>query len=189
MDINESDLITKTQQGDKGAFGELYELHVEWVSKFIISRVPNREDAHDLIQDTFVRAFKGIGHFNEDSSFGAWLSGIVKNVVADYFRSQNRWHDKLHLLYDPSQSFSTRDIDRRIDARTLAHEVFNRLNSNHRQVLEFRVMQGKSVEETAQLMYGEDNDQNRHKVSSQLYKAVKAAYQVAITIRNVAPNE
>lgn len=186
---DENDLIARAQLGDVEAFGILYELNFDWISKFVYSRVFNHEDARDIVQDVFIRALENIKQYNGSSPFRAWLTGIVKNVMYDYFQSRQQLENKLPQLYDPADSFALHEVDNRIDAQRLVTQILDSLNPSQRQILEMRIMQGRSIGEVAAIVYGHDNDENRRKVSSQLYKAVQAAHQTALLIVHTSINE
>jgi RNA polymerase sigma-70 factor (ECF subfamily) len=182
----ENDLIEQTQSGDSAAFGQLYEYHFDWIFKFIRSRVFNKDNVSDLVQEVFLRAYQNIGKYDGSSPFRAWLTGIVKNTLRDYFRKRkkNQNQEKLALFYtDPSESFTMTETDRQLDAGQLVDQIFSQLNPSYQDVLKMRLMEGKSTGEAAIIMYGEDTEEARRKVSSQLYKALISARQIALTLR------
>ncbi len=82
-----------------------YQLDPElWVDKygddlynFAIAKVSKRETAEDLVQDTFVSAYKGQGEINDDSHEKSWLINILRNKIIDYYRAQSiRMHDNFN---------------------------------------------------------------------------------------------
>lgn len=184
----ENDLIEQAQSGNSDAFGQLYEYHFDWIFKFIRSRVFNKDDVSDLVQDAFLRAYQNIAQYDGSSPFRAWLTGIVKNTLGDYFRKQKKHQnqEKLALFYtDPSESFTMIETDRQLDARQLVEQIFSQLSETHQIVLRMRLMEGKTTGEVATKLYGEDTEDTRRKVSSQLYKAIIAAKQLALMLREI----
>jgi RNA polymerase sigma-70 factor (ECF subfamily) len=87
---NEISLIEKARQGDREAFGALYDFYVRRIYDFVYYRVGAKETAEDLTSDIFFKALDKISSFNpeqKNSSFGAWLYRIARNRIIDYYRS------------------------------------------------------------------------------------------------------
>ena len=76
------------KDGDAEAYGQLYDHYVSGVFRFIYYRVSSQQLAEDLTSETFVRALRAIQRFNwQGKDFGAWLTTIARNLVADHFKS------------------------------------------------------------------------------------------------------
>ena len=73
-------LVAAVQGGDRSAFDEIVERHRRAVYQVCYRFVNNHEDAADLAQETFVRAWKGIGNFKGDAALSTWLYRIAVNV-------------------------------------------------------------------------------------------------------------
>jgi RNA polymerase sigma-70 factor (ECF subfamily) len=89
MEINEINLINKARQGDREAFGSLYDSYLRRIYDFIYYRVSCQETAEDLTSDVFFKALDKIKSFDcnaKNSSFNAWLYRIARNRVIDYYR-------------------------------------------------------------------------------------------------------
>src|ERR1051325_2531140 len=87
-DVPELDLIRKAQAGDTGAFDELVGRFRNRVYGMIYNMVHNEQDAWDLAQDSFLKAWKSIGRFRGQSSFYTWIYRIVMNVTIDWLRKK-----------------------------------------------------------------------------------------------------
>src|ERR1041385_5367073 len=87
-DVMESDLVRQAQKGDTGAFDELVSRFRNRVFGMIYNMVHNEQDAWDLAQDSFLKAWKSIGRFRGQSSFYTWLYRIVMNVTIDWLRKK-----------------------------------------------------------------------------------------------------
>jgi RNA polymerase sigma-70 factor (ECF subfamily) len=82
------DLVTRAQQGDRDAFGALYQRYARGISRFITSRVPDRALTEDLTSETFLRAWRRIDTVHDQGhDLGAWLTTIARNLVADHVKS------------------------------------------------------------------------------------------------------
>ena len=77
--------VTAARDGDRAAFGQLYERYARMVHGVLLSKVAVG-DVDDLVQDVFIRALRGLSTLRETASFGAWLAAIARNVANDYHR-------------------------------------------------------------------------------------------------------
>jgi RNA polymerase sigma-70 factor (ECF subfamily) len=87
-DVSELDLVKRCQAGDAEAFDELVVRYRTRIFGMIYSMVHNEQDAWDLAQDSFVKAWKSIKRFRGQSSFYTWIYRIVMNVTIDSLRKK-----------------------------------------------------------------------------------------------------
>src|SRR6187431_2102042 len=87
-DVSELDLVKRCQKGDSGAFDELVVRYRTRIFGMIYNMVHNEQDAWDLAQDSFLKAWKSIGRFRGQSSFYTWIYRIVTNVTIDWLRKK-----------------------------------------------------------------------------------------------------
>jgi RNA polymerase sigma-70 factor, ECF subfamily len=78
-------LVGAARDGDRAAFGRLYERYARMVHGVLLAKVPP-EEVDDLVQDVFIRALRRLSTLRETGSFGAWLVAIARNVANDYHR-------------------------------------------------------------------------------------------------------
>ncbi|MGB9835555.1 MAG: RNA polymerase sigma factor [Candidatus Saccharicenans sp.] len=83
-----SSLVEKIKQGDKAAFMRLVERYQQKVFVVSYSLVRNREDALDLVQETFIRLYQKIHSYRPRENFQAWLMQIARNLSIDFLRKQ-----------------------------------------------------------------------------------------------------
>src|ERR671923_2591649 len=88
VDVSELELIKRCQAGQTEAFDELVIRFRNRVFAMIYNMVHNEQDAWDLAQDSFVKAWKSIGRFRGQSSFYTWIYRIVMNVTIDWLRKK-----------------------------------------------------------------------------------------------------
>ncbi len=88
VEVSELDLIAKCQAGETEAFDRLVSRYRSRVYGMIYNMVHNEQDAWDLAQDSFVKAWKSIGRFRGRSSFYTWIYRIVMNVTIDWLRKK-----------------------------------------------------------------------------------------------------
>jgi RNA polymerase sigma-70 factor (ECF subfamily) len=89
IEKTQADLITKCKKGDHAAFKQLYFLYNKAMFNICVRMLNNRTDAEDVLQESFVSAFKNIGQFTGSSSFGSWLKSIVIHRSIDAIRKRN----------------------------------------------------------------------------------------------------
>jgi RNA polymerase sigma factor (sigma-70 family) len=84
-----AELIAQCKKGDHAAFKRLYLLYNKAMYNICVRMLNNKTDAEDVLQESFVSAFKNIGQFTGSSSFGAWLKSIVIHRCIDAIRKRN----------------------------------------------------------------------------------------------------
>src|SRR3954469_24368386 len=87
-EVSDLDLVKQAQTGDTEAFDQLVGRYRTRVFGMIYNMVHNEQDAWDLAQDSFVKAWKSIARFRGQSSFYTWIYRIVTNVTIDWLRKK-----------------------------------------------------------------------------------------------------
>src|SRR6266404_3650066 len=87
-DVSELELVKQCQRGDSTAFDEMVVRYRTRVFGMIYNMVHNEQDAWDLAQDSFLKAWKSIARFRGQSSFYTWIYRIVMNVTIDSLRKK-----------------------------------------------------------------------------------------------------
>jgi RNA polymerase sigma-70 factor (ECF subfamily) len=87
---SDCELAVFAQRGDREAFGELVERHQRAVYGYVRARLVQADDADDLTQEVFVRAYTGRARFDAGSMVLPWLLGIARNVLREYVRAARR---------------------------------------------------------------------------------------------------
>jgi len=83
------ELVQQAKYGDSGAFSSLYDFYLTPIFRFIYFRVRSKEDAEDLTQHVFVKAWGALDDFEQEGkSFSAWLYRIARNTTIDYWRKK-----------------------------------------------------------------------------------------------------
>lgn len=106
--VDENALVTSAQSGCLSSFESLYRMHSGRVHGLCLRLTGNAAVAEDLTQETFIRAWRSLGGFRGDSSFGSWLFRIAVNAVAARYRSELRraaWEAKAParaVQFDPT---------------------------------------------------------------------------------------
>ena len=82
---DDANYVPAARDGDRAAFGQLYERYARMVHGVLLAKVPVG-DVDDLVQDVFVKALRRLSMLRDNASFGAWLVAIARNVANDYHR-------------------------------------------------------------------------------------------------------
>jgi len=155
-------LILRAQSGDAAAFRQLVERHQRAAFSVAIALVKNEQDAREVVQEAFIRVFRGLAQFQGGSSFFTWLYRIVTNLSIDLVRRPTRKETELdesmplgdapedapiaRPTADPFDAVARRELRERIEA-ALAD-----LPDYHRGVIVMREVHGMSYEEMAEAM-------------------------------------
>jgi RNA polymerase sigma factor RpoE len=174
---SDQELVRSVQGGDLAAYDELVRRYQERIYATLYHMTSNHEDANDLAQESFIKAFHAIKSFKGDSSFFTWLYRIAVNKTINFLKQRkNRIHLSLNDLdlnaeNDPDLvSLVSEKNPRRDMSLTELQEKLNaamqRLSEDHRLVVALHDVQGLSHEEIGKIM-----DCNVGTVRSRLFYA------------------
>ncbi|MGH7825485.1 MAG: RNA polymerase sigma factor [Candidatus Binatia bacterium] len=177
----DEELVALAQSGDRTAFEELVERHQHKAFRIAFDFARDREEAKDLSQDAFLKAYTNLKHFDGRSAFYTWFYRILVNVCLDYKRRRQRrpakefdettegevepTHQAAHSV-TPDQQVIAGQISRRIGA------ALDALPPKQRTVFILRNHQGLSIREIAETMQTAEGTVKVH-----LHRAVTALRQ------------
>jgi RNA polymerase sigma-70 factor (ECF subfamily) len=145
-------LVDLAKEGDAEAFGQLYDHYVSGVFRFVYYRVGSQQLAEDLTSETFVRGLRAIQRFNwQGKDFGAWLTTIARNLVADHFKSSRA---RLEIVAEtiPEGKVTVTSPEQEVLAlisNEMLFEAVNALPNEQRDCILMRFIQGLSIAQTA----------------------------------------
>src|SRR5437762_10771451 len=87
-------VLARARQGDGEAFRALVEQHSRSVFRLAFRMTGNEQDAEDVVQESFLRAYRQLGRFESRANFGTWLYRITSNCAVDLMRSKQARHDQ-----------------------------------------------------------------------------------------------
>lgn len=158
----EAAIVRKVLGGDANAFETLVLEYEKNVYNIALRMTGNSEDAADMTQEAFIKAYNSLQSFRGDSKFSVWLYRIVSNVCLDFLRSKNRrptvslsvedddGEDAQLDVADESQSPELL-LDRKL-TRDSVRRGLDSLPPDYRQILLLREIQGLSYDEIAQTL-------------------------------------
>lgn len=155
------EIIKSAIGGDKEAFAKIYDEYSDRLFKFVLIKVNSRTQAEDILQETFVKAWRALPKFNVNGDgqkaareFNGWMYRIAANSITDYFRKLYRKPETLELddeISSPHTGWISENFDAKADAAALQNAL-GRLRPSYRQVLELRFIQDFTVKETAAIL-------------------------------------
>jgi RNA polymerase sigma-70 factor (ECF subfamily) len=154
------ELVRRALEGDQRAFAGLYRTHHPRVYRIIICRTEDRDEAEDLVQVTFMRAFQALESFRGDAAFSTWLTQIALNVCASHRRAQRVRQDWLKGLEDldaaPRRERKTledpEEATRRRERQELVAQGIQALPAPYREAMWLRYVQDRSYLEITQAL-------------------------------------
>lgn len=171
-----ADLIARARAGDAEAFRELVERHSRAVYRVAYRITGRAEDAEDVVQETFLRAYRQLDRFEARSNFGTWLHRIAANCSVDLLRGRPRREmneepetlerlgggDTYGALPSPERSLLGRQIADRVA------QALDRLSDMERAAFTLRHFEGLSIEEISRAL-GLRTSATKHSI----FRAVK----------------
>lgn len=160
--LNDNEIISKVLSGDHNAYGELVTRYQNYVFTLSLRIVKNREDAEEVSQDAFIKAYKYLADFKGASKFTTWLYTIVNNTCISFLRKKRL---DVHSL-DTERVFEAADsLDSGMRANmieqklklAMVNEAINLLNPDDAQIITLFYKAEQSLEETAQILGIETN--------------------------------
>jgi RNA polymerase sigma-70 factor, ECF subfamily len=147
--------VALAREGDSDAFRDLFERHSRAVYRLAHRMTGNPQDAEDVVQETFLKAYRQLGRFESRANFGTWLHRIAVNCSIDLIRSrkhQETSHDATDLdLLDTSDDQRVDPSPERLMLSTEVQEKVGRamegLTHMERAAFVLRHFEGQSIEE------------------------------------------
>jgi RNA polymerase sigma-70 factor (ECF subfamily) len=164
-DVSELDLVRRCQAGDTEAFDELVTRYRTRVFSMIYNMVHSEQDAWDLAQDSFLKAWKSIKRFRGRSSFYTWIYRIVMNVTIDWLRKKHvkgagtEFDDAIQLReVDPASKTVPKtealpyETMERGEIRVRIDQAIAQLSSEQRAVILMKEIEGMQYHEIAETL-------------------------------------
>lgn len=155
----EREWVAAALDGDNKAFGKLVERYQKKVYGLAFGILRNREDAWDVAQDAFVKAYKNLGTFEGNAAFYTWLYRITYNLSLDVLRSKGR--RQTEELTEQTQEAAGDDSPRpehpsetaeRRELADVVKQAMTKLTEKHRAIIVLREIEGLSYEEMAEVL-------------------------------------
>ena len=161
--MSEEQLIRRAQQGDNSAFEQLLLAHQKKVYNLCLRMAANPDDALDLSQEAFIKAWRALGQYQFKASFSTWLFRLTSNVCIDFLRRKKRRQEtSLTENYDDSDEgaeLSLPDCAPLPEQQAITNETkielaraMGQLSPDHREILQLRVVEDLPYEQIADIL-------------------------------------
>ncbi len=173
----ELELIQRVLDGDSSSYEKLVLENQTRVYNLALRMVGNEDDAFDMSQEAFLKAYNSLGSFRGESRFSVWLYRLTSNVCLDFLRSEGRRaHNSLTYVDEedekeldiPDERFSPQTEMERKELREAVHSGLLKLPRDYRVILLLREIDGLSYEEIAEALKLETGT-----VKSRIFRARK----------------
>ena len=155
-------VVQKVQAGNVGAFDQLVQKYRQQIFSVVYNMTSNREDASDLTQETFIKAFQAIGRFRGKSSFFTWIYRIAVNATMTFLKKRNR---RRYISYENiNEEASSAEIVERLTASNRSekgalvselqeklNDALQKLSPKHRTVVVLHEIEGLEHAEIAEI--------------------------------------
>jgi RNA polymerase sigma factor (sigma-70 family) len=150
---DEAVLVQRAIWHDAEAFGRLYDMHVDRVYRHIYYRVGNEQDAEDLTQQVFLKAWQAIDRYKKTASpFIAWLMTVSHNLVVDFYRTRkDNAYLEAEVLADGPASSPEGAAEASLEQQRLRRAILQ-LGSDEQQVIILRFIEGFEFAEIASVL-------------------------------------
>jgi RNA polymerase sigma-70 factor, ECF subfamily len=158
VESSDWELVQKCQTGEIGAFQELVSRYHQKIYVVIVGLLRNREDALEVAQETFFRAYRKIKSFQGGSSFYTWLYRIAVNMAIDLQRRQKRnpldFRETMDGLFE-EQNEVAKDPFSDVHDRELREKLVSAINDltpEHKAVIILRTVEGLSYKDIGEIL-------------------------------------
>ena len=187
----EREIIEKVVAGDTEAFEALVLEHQNKVYSLALRMVGNEEDARDMAQEAFIRAFKSLAGFRGDSKFSVWIYRLTSNICIDFLRSRAKkrtvsmtWSDEeggeAGELEIPDETWSPAERLERSETRESVRRGLDSLSPQYREILLLREINGLSYDEISEALGIEPGT-----VKSRIFRARKKLCDFLLSEGNI----
>lgn len=161
------ELIKRCKAGESGGFEQLYKTYYRVLYGIALRYSNSTAEAQDILQDSFIKVFNSIGHYQGDGSFEGWLKRIVQNTAINSYRSRLKF--ELYVDISGQELLQSDDgpaaLFESLEAREIV-QLLNRMPEGYRLILNLYCIDGYSHKEIAQMLTISEGTSK-----SQLFKA------------------
>ncbi|OGE81932.1 MAG: hypothetical protein A3H72_03795 [Candidatus Doudnabacteria bacterium RIFCSPLOWO2_02_FULL_48_8] len=147
-----TNIIIRAQQGDRDAFGLIFEEYSHKIYKFIFLRVRHREVSEDILSDTFIKAWIKLSQITSQKALVSWLYRVASNNIIDYYRlrKETATLEEIENLIEDSYN-PVKETDLSLDQKRML-ELMRHLPKEQAQVIQYRFFEDLTNAEIAHIM-------------------------------------
>jgi len=176
--------VEQARRGNQAAFRLLVERHARVLFRLAFRMTGNELDAEDMVQETFLKAWKQIGKFDGRASFGTWLHRICANCALDHIRARKRKQDVSFDATEPlaAETPSPERIALSAQVQAILLPALDELSEMERAAFVMRHYEGLGIDEISAAL-GVQQGAAKHSVFRAVQKLRKALAPVAVMSR------
>jgi RNA polymerase sigma-70 factor (ECF subfamily) len=153
MDDDERSFVVRTLQGDAEAFRALVERHSVFVFRLAFRITGNPQDAEDVVQESFLRAYRELRSFDQRSGFRTWLYRIAANYALDLLRARERRSGNPEpLMTLPCRAPTPERMALSGEIRGMLQNAMEELSHSERVAFVLRHFEGMGIEEVSRAL-------------------------------------
>jgi RNA polymerase sigma-70 factor (ECF subfamily) len=149
---NDFELIDQTLEGNHEAFDLLVKRYSGSIYALAYRMLRNHDDASDICQDVFLKAYEALGAFRKKSSFHTWLYRIATNSCINHLRKHSTQHHIEFANYHAVQEADTLESLYKIELQEVVNEAIERLPEKQKATVMLRVCEGMSHREVSKIL-------------------------------------
>ena len=174
MEETEAPAVERAREGDGDAFRVLVERHSRNVFGLAFRMTGNEQDAEDVVQETFLRAYRQLHQYESRSSFGTWLHRIAANYSLDLIRGRRR-HEELHVesANVPDNAPAADRVAYSAQVRDSIAAALDQLSAQERTAFVLRHFDGMGIEEIGGCL-GTSANATKHSIFRAVQKVRRA---------------
>lgn len=178
----DQDLVVSIRRGERNAFTSLAKRHYPFAHALALRIVCNEEDARDITQEAFVRVWRNLDRFDENTRFTTWLYRIVTNLGLDLLRARKRQPNPGtgNPGGEPADPGTPETILNNNDIARIIHRLSGDLPETQRIVFVLRDLQDLSIETVCSVtgLTGESVRTNLHYARRRIRERLEKEYQI-----------
>lgn len=184
MELSDQDAVRQANAGDQDAFRLLVERHSHAIFRIAFRMSGNEQDAEDLVQETFLRAYRQLNRFGQRSAFATWLYRICVNCSLDLLRVRKSRKERQLMQFQmrddsqhredvPTHAPSPERLSRSNEIADLLVPVLDSLSETERSAFLLRHYEGCNIDEIAEVL-GVEAGAAKHSVFRAVQKLRRA---------------
>ena len=155
--LNDNELISRVLSGDQQAYAGLVSRYQSYVFTLALRMVKSREDAEEVAQDSFIKAYKYLADFKGASKFSTWLYTIVNNTAISFLRKKkveihSLDNEKVFEVADSKESGLGANMIEQKSKMAMVNQAISMLNPDDAQIITLFYKAEQSLDETAQIL-------------------------------------
>jgi RNA polymerase sigma-70 factor (ECF subfamily) len=163
VNVAELRLIELSRTGDRGAFVELVELYRSKIQKLGYRMLLNKLDTEDIVQETFIRVYLNLNHYDESQKFSTWVYRICRNACIDLLRKKRPTHSLDAELFEhedgntyyhkiPTTENSPEFLALQSETKEQIHKTLDKLSDKYKTIIRLYYLDELTLQEISQLL-------------------------------------